>query len=260
MKKTLQYLFLLSLVALLGTSCANRKKMIYFQEDEFDSIVRSAEQYTPRFRIGDFLQITISGASEEAVAIYNPLRLENRENFTGVYSSDNPQSSGYIINEEGNINFPVLGKIPAGGKTKLELEQYLAEALAEHIDLPVINIRLRNFRVTVLGDVLRPGTFIISSENITLPQALGISGDLSITAKRKNILVIRENDGVKEFFRVDLTKNEVFSSPAYYLQQNDVIYVEQNRAKLASAQFSPVYSVLISVTSLIIGIAVLLTN
>lgn len=262
MLKKIKYLLLFSITALmLTTSCANRKNMTYFQKGEFDSIVESAELYEMKFRKGDFLQILVSGATPEAVAIFNPLpNSALRETYSGAYHHDNPQTMGYVIDNEGNINFPVIGKIPAGGKTKLELEKALLEELEGHIDLPVINIRLRNFKISVLGDVSKPGTFTIASERITLPEALGIAGDLNITGRRKNILVIRETDGVKKQFRIDLTKNEVFDSPVYYLQQNDVVYVEPNQAKMNTSKFSPVYSILISVSSLIITTVVLITN
>lgn len=261
MSKSIKYVLLLSLTFLvLSTGCANRKNMVYFQKGEFDSIVESAELYEMKFRKGDFLQINVSGATPEAVAIFNPIQTVTRENFSGAYTSDNPQTVGYIVDEKGNINFPVLGKIPVAGKTKLELEQILLNELEGHIDMPVLNIRLRNFKVTVLGDVAKPGTFTVSSERITLPEALGVAGDLNITAKRKNVLVIRETNGVKEQFRIDLTKNDVFDSPGYFLQQNDVVYVEPNQAKLNTSKFSPVYSILISVTSLVITTVVLITN
>ena len=262
MVKSINYILLLTLATIiLSTGCANRKKMVYFQTGEFDSIVKSAELYEMKFRKGDFLQIQVSGATPEAVVMFNPISTSNlRQNFTGQYGSDNPQTEGYIIDNEGNINFPVLGKIPVAGKSKLEIEDILVKELEGHIDMPVINIRLRNFKVSVLGDVAKPGTYIISSERITLPEALGIAGDLNITGKRKNILVIRETDGIKEQYRIDLTSNELFNSPVYFLQQNDVIYVEPNQAKLNTSKFSPVYSVLIAVSSLIITTVILITN
>lgn len=261
MKKLLIYSFLFAAIAIVSSSCANRKNMVYFQKGEFDSIVESAELYEMKFRKGDFVHIQVSGATPEAVAIFNPVGNANtRSAYSGQYGSDNPQVVGYIIDNEGNINFPVLGKISAAGKTKLELEKILLEKLKGHIDMPVINIRLRNFKVSVLGDVAKPGTFTIASERLTLPEALGIAGDLNITAKRTNILLIREINGVKQKYRIDLTKNDIFNSPAYYLQQNDIIYVEPNQAKLNTSKYSPVYGVLISVTSLIITTVVLITN
>lgn len=261
MSKSIKYVFFLTLAILvLSTGCANRKKMVYFQKGEFDSIVKSAELYEMKFRKGDFLQINVSGATPEAVAIFNPIQTVSRENFSGAYTTDNPQTVGYIVDNNGDINFPVLGKISVVGKTKLELEKDLLAELEGHIEMPVLNIRLRNFKVSVLGDVNRPGTFTISSERVTLPEVLGIAGDLNITGKRKNVLVIRETDGIKKQFRIDLTKNEVFNSPVYYLQQNDVVYVEPNQAKMNASKFSPVYSILISVSSLIITTVVLITN
>ena len=262
MSKSLKYIFTLVLLStlILSAGCANRKKMVYFQSGEFDSIVESAELYEMRFRKGDFLQIQVSGATPEAVAIFNSLQTVIGENFAGAYRADNPQTAGYIVDSEGNINFPVLGKVSVAGKTKLELEKTLSKELEGHIDMPVINIRLRNFKVSVLGDVAQPGTFTIASERVTLPEALGIAGDLNITAKRKNVLLIRENNGIKQQFRIDLTKNDLFDSPVYYLQQNDVIYVEPNQAKMNTSKFTPVYSVLISVTSLIITTLVLITS
>lgn len=261
MKSFIQISLFFLVSSLVLSSCANRKNMVYFQKGELDSIVKSAELYEMRFRKGDFLHIQVSGATPEAVVMFNPLGdVNTRSAYSGQYIGDNPQVTGYIIDNEGNINFPVLGKIPAAGKTKLELENILLKKLQGHIDMPVINIRLRNFKVSVLGDVAKPGTFIISSERLTLPEALGIAGDLNITAKRKNILLIRELEGIKKQYRIDLTKNEVFDSPAYYLQQNDIVYVEPNQAKLNASKFSPVYGVLISVTSLIITTVVLITN
>jgi polysaccharide export outer membrane protein len=260
MKLFIFFKIIIILVVIFSTSCANRKNLVYFQKGEFDSIVHSAELYEMKFRKGDFLHIQVLGASPEAVAIFNPLPSAVRSNYTGSYAIDNPQTTGYIVDNDGNINFPVLGKIKVSGKTKLQVEEALTKELQGHIDMPVINIRLRNFKISVLGDVAKPGTFTISSERITLPEALGIAGDLNITAKRKNILVIRETDGVKQQFRVDLTKNDVFNSAVYYLQQNDVVYVEPNQAKMNTSKFSPIYSVLISVTSLIITTVVVITN
>lgn len=260
MKSLLYIGVILFFIGSIFSSCANRKNMAYFQKGELDTIVESAEFYEMKFRKGDFLHIQVSGATPDAVAIFNPIESTVRSTYNGSYGSDNPQTTGYIVDNEGKINFPVLGKIEVEGKTKLELEDILLEKLEGHIDNPVINIRLRNFKVSVLGDVRTPGTFTIASERVTLPEAIGIAGDLNITAKRKNVLVVRNSNGVKKEFRVDLTSSEIFSSPVYYLQQNDVVYIEPNQAKMNISKYSPVYTVLISVTSLVITTVVLITN
>ena len=256
-------LIFLSMILIIGSSissCANRRSMAYFQPNENDTIVEGMQSYEMKFRNGDFLHIQVSGASQEAVEIFNPIPFAVTGNYTGSYVSDNPQVLGYIVDSQGNINFPVLGKIKVAGKTKLEVERTLLDKLQGHIDNPVINIRLRNFKISVLGDVKNPGTFTIASERITLPEAIGIAGDLNITAKRQNVLIVRNDNGKKKEYRIDLTSNDVFDSPAYYLQQNDVIYIEPNQAKINTSKYSPVYSILISVTSLIITTVILITN
>lgn len=261
MLRSIKYIFLLSLTFLvLSTGCANRKNMVYFQKGDSQSDSSKYEIPELTYEQGDFLHIQVSGIPEELSSIYNPNASVSREAASGSYRNDNAQTTGYLIDKEGNINFPVLGKIKAAGKTKDELEETIVEKLEYHIDNPVINIRLRNFKVTVLGDVDNPGTFTISNERITILEAIGIAGDLNITAKRKNVLLVREENGKKKQFRIDLTKNNLFESSTYYLKQNDVIYIEPNRTKLNTSKYSPVYSVFISVSSLIITTIVLITN
>jgi polysaccharide export outer membrane protein len=260
MKSLLYIGVILILTGTIFSSCANRKNMAYFQPGESDSVSTSTEISELIYEPGDFLHIQVSGIPEELSAIYNPNTSVSRESAGGSYRNDNAQTTGYLIDKEGFINFPVLGKIEAGGTNKSQLEETIVKKLKHHIDNPIINIRLRNFKVTVLGDVDNPGTFTIANERITLLEAIGIAGDLNITARRKNILLVREVDGEKKQYRVDLTKNDLFDSPYYYLKQNDVIYVEPNRTKLNTSKYSPVYSVIISVTSLVITTIVLITN
>lgn len=233
--------------------------MIYFQNIAEDTTFASPPNFELKYQVGDFLAIQVSGAEPELLVYFNQEKIFG-ENFTGNYKFDNPQTSGFTIMEDSTINFPMVGKIMAAGKTRIELSNDLTEELRKYIDEPIINIRLRNFKITVLGDVKSPGTFTVMNERITLIEALGIAQDLNITGKRKNVLVIREENGSKTTYRVDLTTDELFTSPVYYLQQNDVVYVESNRAKLNTAKYSPLYGVLISVTSLIITTVVLITN
>jgi len=210
--------------------------------------------------VGDFLSIQVGGAEPEMLTLFNVDQRYNRENFTGNYNYDNPQSTGYTIMEDSTINFPLIGKVKAAGKTRLQLTDELTEKLIGYIEKPIVNIRLRNFKVTVLGDVMRPGTFNVSNERISLIEALGVAGDLQITAKRKNIMVIRNENNQKKLYVINLTSDEIFPSPVEYRQQNDVIYVEPNQAKLTTSKFSPVYSILISVSSLIITTVIVITS
>jgi polysaccharide export outer membrane protein len=140
-----------------------------------------------------------------------------------------------LVTSEGNIEFPVIGTIHLAGLTRTQAIDLLKEKLALYIVNPTISLRILNFRITVLGEVRTPGTFTIPNERITLLEALGVAGDLLITGERQNILVIRDEDGKRKEYRLDLTQESLFSSPVYYLQQNDVVYVEPNRAKRNSS-------------------------
>lgn len=259
MKSILYFGVLFCLMGTLFSSCANRKKMVYFQNLAIDSNSVNTPNFELRYRVGDFLAIQVSGAEPELLQYFNQEKVFG-ENFTGNYAFDNPQTSGFTIMEDSTINFPLVGSVHAVGKTRIELTNELTEMLKKYIDNPILNIRLRNFKITILGDVQSPGTFTIMNERITLLEALGIAHDLNITAKRKNVMVIREEGNKKVTYRVDLTGTDLFSSPVYYLQQNDLVYIEPNQAKFNTSKYSPVYGVLISVTSLIITTVILITN
>src|SRR5690606_35144635 len=152
----------------------------------------------------------------------------------------------YLIDYNGNIEFPVLGTLHIAGMTRIELTEMLKEKISEYAKDPIINIRLVNFTVTVIGEVGRPGTYTIQDERISLPEALGMANDLTIYGKRQNVLLIREVDGKKKFAKIDLTSVNAISSPLYYLQQNDVIVVEPNKARIRSSSYNQNNSVLIS--------------
>src|SRR5690606_13848156 len=152
----------------------------------------------------------------------------------------------YLIDYDGNIEFPVLGTIHIAGMTRTEATQMLKEKISEYAKDPIVNIRLVNFTVTILGEVARPGTFTIQDERITLTEALGMANDLTIFGKRDNVLLIREVDGQKKFAKIDLTSVNAVNSPLYYLQQNDVIVVEPNNARIRSSTFNQNNGVLIS--------------
>jgi polysaccharide export outer membrane protein len=176
----------------------------------------------------------------------------------GGYTSGNQSQIGYLINSDGFIDFPIIGKIKLSGLTRQEAIDTLKVRLNSFIQDPVIIIRMLNYKVTVLGEVQNPGTFTIPNERITLLEAIGIAGDLEITAKRNNILVLREVDGKLTETRIDLTKKDVFNSSVYYLQQNDVIYIEPNRVKMNSALYNTAnVSTGISIISLLVTITLL---
>jgi polysaccharide export outer membrane protein len=171
---------------------------------------------------------------EKSTAMFNlPLAIGN--NLYGGYAMGAPTAPGYLVNSEGNVEFPVIGTIHLAGLTRTEAINLLKEKLASYIVNPTISLRILNFRITVLGEVKTPGTFTIPNERVTILEALGIAGDLLITGERHNVLVIRDEDGKRKEYRIDLTQESIFSSPVFYLQQNDVVYVEPNRAKRNSS-------------------------
>jgi polysaccharide export outer membrane protein len=155
---------------------------------------------------------------------------------TGTTTSGAPQFLGYLVSQEGTIKFPVLGTLPAAGLTKRQFEEDIARNLTEKKLLTdaIVSVRYLNFRVTVLGEVNKPTTLNVVNEKISILEAVGLSGDLTIYAKRDNVLLIREENNKKIIKRIDLNSSQILSSPYYYLKTNDVIYVEPNKSKIAA--------------------------
>ena len=249
--------YLIVVLTILSTiSCTHKKNMIYFQGKLGNAEMNKSNN--PLLKSDDLLSITVLGIDEQAIKPFN-LPLANNNQNNGGYAQGAPSPTGYLIDSEGNIDFPVIGKIKLSGLTRSAAIDILKEQLKPYLNNPTILIRILNYKITVLGEVRNPGTFTIPNERITLLEAIGIAGDLQITGVRKNVLVIRDSDGKKTETRVDLTTNELFSSPVYYLQQNDVVYVEPNRAKVNSSVVNTAnVSLVISVISLFITMAVLI--
>lgn len=166
----------------------------------------------------------------------------------------------YLVDSNGMIDYPVLGKIKIGGLSKNQAIIHLQDLLKEHIKDAIVNIRILNFKLTVLGEVNRPGSFTIPSERITLLEALGQAGDLSIYGSRKNILILRENNGTTTTQRIDITKSDFINSEWYYLRQNDVVYVEPNKTRINSSAVGPNLTIGISALSLLVTIIALSTR
>jgi polysaccharide export outer membrane protein len=169
--------------------------------------------------------------------------------------------SGYLIDSDGTINLPVIGVFPMAGLSRKQATLNLQERLEEYTESPIVQIQILNYKITVLGDVRTPGTYKIPNERITIIEAIGLAGDLKPTSERKNVLVIREVDGKKMEYRVDLTSKGIFSSPVYYLRQNDVVYVQPNVTALSESSFvRATGSIILSLTSLIITTITLITQ
>jgi polysaccharide export outer membrane protein len=262
MKLTFSLFIVFSLLNILQ-SCKLREKMVYFQKNPpADSIqkvnVNLLTNYAPVLRTDDLLQIQVGGQDQEALASFQFYVNQSGGQIGNSQMAQVLANMTYLVDPNGDINFPVLGFVHVAGLTRLEATLMLQKLLNEYVKDPVVNIQIRNFKVTVLGQVQRPGTYTMSSDRVTLLEAIGMAGDLQLTGIRNNVLVIREVSGKREEFRLDLTDKSIYSSPAYYLLQNDVIYVEPNKGARFQGQnvqiftqvITPVLSLMLSIYTL----------
>ncbi|NUY80884.1 polysaccharide biosynthesis/export family protein [Flavobacterium sp. MAH-1] len=238
------------LFLVIATSCATRKDIAYMQDAD-NAKQSQLQNYEPTLKPDDLLSIIVSAETPEVTVPFNLPAIQ------GNYQVDNNQNGikTYLIDNFGNIDFPVIGKVQLGGLTRTEAVNKLTRSVSEYITNPSINLRILNYKVSVLGEVSKPGSFTVPSERITLLEALSNAGDLTIYGKRNNILVIREAEGKKSFTRVDITNTDFVNSPYYYLSQNDVIVVEPNNTRVKSSSVGPNTTLYISVASILVTIA-----
>ena len=237
-------------------SCVSKKDIIYFQNDEIDQS-KVSNNYTTIFKPDDLLQITVSAEELKAVIPFNLPAVTYSVNTSSV--AGQPTLQAYLIDSKGEIDFPVLGKIKIGGMSREEAIDFFKGALdPKFVKNPTINIRITNFKISILGDVQSPGMYTIPNERITILEALALAGDLNISGKRDQIKVMREIDSQKKEFFIDMKSNSLYTSPIYYLQQNDIIYVEPNYARIQSASSNSNTSLFISITGLLLTIVSIL--
>ncbi|MFX0558657.1 polysaccharide biosynthesis/export family protein [Maribacter sp. CXY002] len=255
LSKTFKPLLLLAFFGILS-SCGSKKDVVYFQDvGSFETIVDN-DSFIPKFKVDDVVSIHISTLNPEASAPFNLYRAPNQgtnEGFSGTV-----QQVDYLVDQAGEIDFPVIGKLKISGLSPEELRVLLRERLSDYLKNPIINIRLQNFTVTILGEVNRPGTYQINGEEITIMEALGLASDLTIKGQRNNILVIRDFDGTKVYYRIDLTSKKATKSPVYYLTQNDVVYVEPNQSAVTASSLDSRANIAISIASVLITSTVIL--
>lgn len=218
--------FLLSLICF---SCNPTRNLVYFSDLKENSVYKTPATNDPRIRIqpNDMLSISVSSLNPESNVLFN--RGVIQQPNTTASASNTPDL--YLVNDDGNISFPVLGKITLKDLTQEEAIDLLTGRLREYVKDPIVTIRLVNFKVTVIGEVNKPSTFSVPTERINVLEALGLAGDMTAYGKRENVLLIRERDGVRSTTRLNLNDKSLLSSPYFYLQQNDVLYVEPDRIK-----------------------------
>lgn len=239
-------------------SCASPKDILLFQDIDTLEQYSIEQQNNPTIREDDLLIITVSAPDMEAVRPYN-LMIETRPSYSSssVNIGATSQQQTYLVDNAGNIEFPILGRLHVAGMTRSKLVDHLRTLIMKDVKDPIVNVRIVNYKVTVLGEVNRPGSYTIDGERVTLPEALGLAGDMTIYGKRNNIIILREVDGKKEHEIIDLTSIKSLNSDYYYLKQNDVVYVSPNGAQIQSSKFNRNASVYVSVASLLISVLVL---
>lgn len=229
MNTLFRYLFLL--IIFLSSSCKSPEKVVYLQDVDVLSQSSVTNDYVLRIKKDDLLSIIVTSRSPELVSLFNMSTVNY--STTGASVSGNQQGSSYIVDVNGCIKFPVLGKIKVEGMTRNQLADYIETSLIknEYVKDPIVTVQFLNFKVSVLGEVNSPGTYEIESERFTLLDAISKAGDLTIHGRRDKVAVIREVNCKRTILYHDLRSSDIFKSPCFYLQQNDVVYVEPNKAR-----------------------------
>jgi polysaccharide export outer membrane protein len=258
-----RYLALIILAAsslFFNSSCMNMKKVVYFNNIGDTLIQPSLAEIEPVIQKSDILSILISSLNPEATMIFNSPQSATTSTSNGTTF----QTSGYLVNQDGNILFPVLGTIKAAGLTIKQLSDEIIKSLIAKKLLvdPIVSIRFLNYRVTVLGEVARPTVISVSNEKISLLEAIGMAGDLTIFAKRESVMIIREmENGKKLIKRINLNSTDIFTSPYYYLKTNDIVYAEPNKNRIASSSYvTQVLPIVLSALSLAVVVVTTLAN
>jgi polysaccharide export outer membrane protein len=249
------------MAALLGmfflASCTNTKKVIYLNDlSDADSTALKEAQivFENKIQKNDQLWITVGGSNPIDLGVLNSATGVVAGAAAGMGGSGSNSMLGYLVEADGTIKIPYVGKVQAEGLTRTELEKKLTELLVDYTKNPVVNVRFLNYFYSVLGEVTRPGRVNMANERTTILEAITMAGDITFLGRSDNLLVIREENGVRTFGRVSLLSKELFKSPYYYLRNNDVIYVEPVKSKFISRAGVPQY-----VTLTAVGLSLILT-
>ena len=255
----------LLLLPFLLVACQSYKKVPYFQDVEVVNEANQQEKlYDARIMPKDLLTIVVSCTNPELAIPFN-LTVASSAGLAASTSSNVTTQAAlqpYLVDNEGNINFPVLGELKLGGLTKREAEQLILDKLKPYMkETPIVTVRMVNYKISVIGEVARPGTFTISNEKVNLLEALAMAGDMTVYGLRDNVKLIREDaNGKQQIITLDLNKAETILSPYYWLQQNDIVYVTPNKAKARNSDVGNSTSLRFSATSILVSVVSLLVN
>lgn len=255
---------LIALLTMAMVSCTSYKNVPYLQDAEkVNEAVQTEILYDAKIMPKDLLTVVVSCTDPELATPFNltvptPYSL----NAQNSYTTSQPALQTYLVDNEGCISFPVLGTLKLGGLTKREAERLIIEKLKPYLkETPIVTVRMMNYKISVIGEVNRPGSFVISNEKVNLLEALAMAGDMTVYGLRDNVKLIREDaNGKQHIFTLNLNKAETILSPYYWLQQNDVVYVTPNKAKAKNSDIGSSTSLWFSATSILISVASLLFN
>ncbi|MGL5895117.1 MAG: polysaccharide biosynthesis/export family protein [Bacteroidales bacterium] len=247
------------LIIILLSACSSHKKISYIQDVEYGYSMPINQVEEATITLGDWLSIIVSSKDSELIQMFN-LPIVN--NSLGINTSNANRVSGYLVDERGYIDYPQLGKIKVEGLKINQLSEYIKRNIIDHgyVNDPVVTTQFMSFKVSVIGEVTRPGTISSPTGRLSLLEALSMAGDLTIYGKRENVKIIRERNGVRTIASIDIRSQDIFNSPYYYLLQNDVIYVEPNKTKAGQREINQNRTVgtFVSVISLLASLSVLI--
>lgn len=264
------YLLILTLLATGIFSCRNVKEVTYFQPGDSTRAERNVVYpnfnkdrsqpklpgYIPTIQPLDILSVYVSSLSPEASSFFNTFTPAEKTGQSDVFTTRS--DVGYLVDPEGYIEMPLVGKIKIGGLTTVVAKDTISQRLEKFLQYPTVRIYLENFRVIILGEVNRPGVYNVTNEKISIPEALGLAGDLNIYGNREEVMLIREENGIKTYITIDLTSRELFTAPHYYLRSNDILYVSPVKARVAQAD--NFYRVMPLIVSTLTFLAVIVTR
>ena len=259
-----KYSYLLVLLVALMTSCSAPKNVAYLWNSNDVDLTQSQYLYDARIMPKDILTITVNTVNPEAAAPFNLIVQRSLSATSNTVGGSGGTLQTYLVDNEGGIDFPVLGHLIVGGLTKDECEKLIHDKIKPYLNAaenPVVTVRMSSYSISVLGEVNKPGSYQVSREKINILEALAQAGDLTIYGVRDKVKLIREDaTGKKEIHTLDLTNANIVNSPYYYLQQNDIVYVEPNKVKAQNARVGNMTTLWFSATSILISLTSLLYN
>lgn len=260
--KKLLYLLVVILLTINTISCRAPQNIAYLQEKDSIDIENTSQfgyLYDARIMPKDLLTIMVSATDPEAVQVFN-LTVPSRT--TGITTTSQPQLQTYLVDNNGQINFPVVGAVTMKGLTKRQAEEKIRDLLRTYLkEDPLVTVSFVNYKISVLGEVARPNTFTISNEKVNIFEALALAGDMTIWGRRDNVKIIREDpEGNKNILLMNLNDENIIYSPNFYLQQNDVVYVEPNKVKARNSEIGSATGIWLSGASILISVATLVIN